>query len=1020
MENITKRGAAPLRMQRLPGDGALDKTGKLLPQYARFEFPFDKAAAAKGGKRFFSGHFDAYCPWRMDDPALETDPFAPDVGYTRMHYIMKEVDPLTGNRALLDGGSASTASLYRSTTPNPGMAESGHMYTSVRKYPHEPGSTLEKSMVPSQVSIQNHPSFAKYESKRVLTEPVDLNDLCDYVRQLRPRCAHDFKPMCYLLQSLMGHLLAGEMDFFSSEIRTLKNQVLELQGLLAEAGARESADKARSLITRFRDATKLAKYRSNLEDHGSYLVQLNKQMGAELDELHKQLAAYREKCAGMESQLENVAGLHKQIKDAKREKEKALNELEALRLKSESEKKTLKSILTQKDKKNAELQKKLDELTGTSDTVAKLAEVSNEAAELRRQLEEGGGIPVPDGDYALFAEGLTNEDVSLSERAEKLGKLSPPETARVIQAMGNWRQAGALLRLNSIDYVSSVLTCGVLDAQDIAQALSNLGDIDGHIYFAMLRKTDGENMSEVMRQVHPSVSGGWLANAASQAKSRLAIGEDLGAQTILDIIHTQGDVEMQLVLDSQSATTLSEVFEKMYYDNEFHNAIDAFRNLSGATRQKALAAMDDVIREELLAALNKEIEGSYTCAKCGYCAADDQGDEDGDASISTQPSVAFQKPVMEHEIFANEESRTLEHMQPPSSWMEYCEAGGRNKLLKKWEREGYKTIAPIKLRSMITAIYVSKIKSDTAMKREGKHRTPLSEFIVQWFDNNYGLKKIAKSKMVAFIYSLQGIYEEGKDLRVCQFVRLAGMYHPLPNVMCDLLIECVEIIADVLSGSGEQFRTDSEFWSTWVSGKMIPIEKKKQKVIFERLFATGADPAAVLQRMTEELEANPEHVPSYVILPDDSCSLSRLLNFSLKTVQEMNFNVHDDCVEQFRAAAGSDKVVSFEEFKVACKALRPLTVPPEGSFAFMFWRANMLNEFPCQKEIIDALQKWEEALDELGGDAATVSVDAAVESFMWHCGIFNELGKSKDGKSALQESRLRSKTQKSIKGASLC
>jgi hypothetical protein len=111
----------------------------MVRQYARFEFPFDKAAAAKGGKRFFSGHFDAYCPWRLDDSALvglslrgvrlltilaywqtgcyqlgflsrtagmekcqpyvlDTDAFAPDVGYTRMHYIMKETDPETGNR----------------------------------------------------------------------------------------------------------------------------------------------------------------------------------------------------------------------------------------------------------------------------------------------------------------------------------------------------------------------------------------------------------------------------------------------------------------------------------------------------------------------------------------------------------------------------------------------------------------------------------------------------------------------------------------------------------------------------------------------------------------------------------------------------------------------------------------------------------------------------------------------------------------------------------------------------------
>ena len=106
----------------------------------------------------------------------------------------------------------------------------------VRKYPYEPGTPLSKSIVPSPASIQNHPSFQKYESKRIVTKAVDLDDLAAYVRELRPRCAHDFKPMCYLLQSLMGHLLAREMMFFSSEIRDLKNQLLQMRDLLAGVG----------------------------------------------------------------------------------------------------------------------------------------------------------------------------------------------------------------------------------------------------------------------------------------------------------------------------------------------------------------------------------------------------------------------------------------------------------------------------------------------------------------------------------------------------------------------------------------------------------------------------------------------------------------------------------------------------------------------------------------------------------------------------------------------------------------
>ena len=48
-----------------------------------------------------------------------------------------------------------------------------------------------------------------------------------------------------------------------------------------------------------------------------------------------------------------------------------------------------------------------------------------------------------------------------------------------------------------------------------------------------------------------------------------------------------------------------------------------------------------------------------------------------------------------------------------------------------------------------------------------------------------------------------------------------------------------------------------------------------------------------------------------------------------------------------------------------------------------------------------------------------MEVDVAVESFMWHCGIFNELGKDKDGKSAIEMSRTRSKVLKSTRAVTM-
>jgi hypothetical protein len=519
-------------------------------------------------------------------------------------------------------------------------------------------------------------------------------------------------------------------------------------------------------------------------------------------------------------------------------------------------------------------------ITGSDDAWAQVATMSSMVAELKRQLTEGGGVPVENGDYKAYAESLKSGGGGCSEddlaaaaaRAEQLGKLSPAEAARVIQAMGDWVESAKMLRGNPIDFISDVLTCDVLDHADVASALSHLGDIDGTVLFSMMRKTTTDNVTGPINAAHPSVGALWLASAAAQAKKRLSlIGDGLGPEAIVDMIGELGDDDDVLVLDSQSPSLLARVFELMHFNNEFGEAVEALERLSGNTRIDTLNAMDDATRAEFLAAMNKEMEGSFTCGKCGYCAGNDDDAAEEDLAVSGEmTAVVFQKPLLEHEIMSDPTARSMAFIRPPQSWMDYCDVSGINKLQKKWEKDDCKLIAPIKLRSMVTGIYISKLKSDVALLREEKHRIPLSEFVVQWFDTNYGLKKLAKKKMVCFIFSLQKIYEEGKDMRVCQFVRLSGMYHPLPNVLCDLLLECMEIISGTLSGSGEAFRTDTEFWTTWGSGKMIPINKKKQLSIFTQVFGPKQDAIALFERMSDELSDNPEVVPSYVILPPNS------------------------------------------------------------------------------------------------------------------------------------------------------
>ena len=149
-------------------------------------------------------------------------------------------------------------------------------------------------------------------------------------------------------------------------------------------------------------------------------------------------------------------------------------------------------------------------------------------------------------------------------------------------------------------------------------------------------------------------------------------------------------------------------------------------------------------------------------------------------------------------------------MTVPRPWLEYCGCARQAKLLRMWEAEDFKLTSPIKLRATLTSIYLTKLRHDQQMVAEGKARIPLPEYVVQWFDTSYGLRKLAQKKMAIFVYSLQNLYEKNVDRRVRQFVRLCGLYHPVPAVMCDLLLECIQIIASQMSGPGP-FRGEEEF-----------------------------------------------------------------------------------------------------------------------------------------------------------------------------------------------------------------
>ena len=131
-------------------------------------------------------------------------------------------------------------------------------FAPIREYPYDPATALEKHLVPTGATLQTSAGFTHYKSKAILEDPVELEAFAKYVSELKPRCAHDLKPLCYLLQSLLTHVLGREMDFFSSEIRELRYDVLRLRSLLSDEQDKSKRLEADQIHRRWKHAARQA------------------------------------------------------------------------------------------------------------------------------------------------------------------------------------------------------------------------------------------------------------------------------------------------------------------------------------------------------------------------------------------------------------------------------------------------------------------------------------------------------------------------------------------------------------------------------------------------------------------------------------------------------------------------------------------------------------------------------------------------------------------------------------------
>ena len=86
--------------------------------------------------------------------------------------------------------------------------------------------------------------------------------------------------------------------------------------------------------------------------------------------------------------------------------------------------------------------------------------------------------------------------------------------------------------------------------------------------------------------------------------------------------------------------------------------------------------------------------------------------------------------------------------EPPRSWLDYLGIGSLKQLEKTFKKDNSQEISYTKLRGLLTTIYKMKIEQDQNSVRDEKLRLPLPEYVCIFFDNYYGLKKMAVQNMV--------------------------------------------------------------------------------------------------------------------------------------------------------------------------------------------------------------------------------------------------------------------------------
>lgn len=380
--------------------------------------------------------------------------------------------------------------------------------------------------------------------------------------------------------------------------------------------------------------------------------------------------------------------------------------------------------------------------------------------------------------------------------------------------------------------------------------------------------------------------------------------------------------------------------------------------------------------------------------------------------------AAFDQNFMELDCAnaANADGQELPPITPPESWLTFLGASNMAEMQKMWKKDGNKLLQVTKLRSLVVKIYQAKIEADINNMRAGKFRYPLVDYVVMYFDTFFGLKQLAQQNLLRALFTLKDLYPKKQDPLLCTFVQLCGIYHPLPIVQTNIVLDLTVLVAGCIAGGGKQFTKPSSFWQVWGAGKEVLMAKEIVDQVLDLIFINGTHQPSNKRFDFANIHQIFWDVVAHMKIPvvPEGMSVGNCISAVLAVHRKILDSDKDFIMQIMKEKSVNDKV-PLESFMNAVAEMSPHIPMNEGTVAFIFSRAISLdNRIVMQK--VSAIQKGSAIMDSPEVHGKTPSVDCMVAAFNWNYSIYCAGGVRTDGSYLVEEFRQKAKGTEQVLG----